>query len=146
MGPPSGEEAGPLGAPDLWPKWESEEEKAGLVRALPSGPQPKPRSGPSPSAGTQQPSSVSGANAGPRGGHGPTAVPCRLLPALGALGRLHFTNVKGTIASLVFTVCNGIGIGEFKDTLSINATNIKHFRNCTSISGDLHILPVAFRG
>eukprot|EP00070_Physeter_catodon_P039179 XP_028346073.1 epidermal growth factor receptor isoform X4 [Physeter catodon] len=43
-------------------------------------------------------------------------------------------------------VCNGIGIGEFKDTLSINATNIKHFRNCTSISGDLHILPVAFRG
>ncbi|XP_004839898.1 epidermal growth factor receptor isoform X1 [Heterocephalus glaber] len=43
-------------------------------------------------------------------------------------------------------VCNGIGIGEFKDTLSINATNIKHFRNCTAISGDLHILPVAFRG
>uniref|UniRef100_A0A452TVJ1 Receptor protein-tyrosine kinase n=1 Tax=Ursus maritimus TaxID=29073 RepID=A0A452TVJ1_URSMA len=39
-------------------------------------------------------------------------------------------------------VCNGIGIGEFKDTLSINATNIKHFKNCTSISGDLHILPV----
>nr|3P0Y_A Chain A, Epidermal growth factor receptor [Homo sapiens] len=43
-------------------------------------------------------------------------------------------------------VCNGIGIGEFKDSLSINATNIKHFKNCTSISGDLHILPVAFRG
>ncbi|XP_036897009.1 epidermal growth factor receptor isoform X3 [Sturnira hondurensis] len=43
-------------------------------------------------------------------------------------------------------VCNGIGTGEFKDTLSINATNIKYFRNCTSISGDLHILPVAFRG
>ncbi|KAG8522346.1 Epidermal growth factor receptor [Galemys pyrenaicus] len=43
-------------------------------------------------------------------------------------------------------VCNGIGIGEFKDTLSINATNIKHFKNCTTISGDLHILPVAFKG
>uniref|UniRef100_A0A8C6RJX8 receptor protein-tyrosine kinase n=1 Tax=Nannospalax galili TaxID=1026970 RepID=A0A8C6RJX8_NANGA len=43
-------------------------------------------------------------------------------------------------------VCNGIGIGEFKDTLSINATNIKHFKNCTAISGDLHILPVAFKG
>nr|KAF6469320.1 epidermal growth factor receptor [Molossus molossus] len=43
-------------------------------------------------------------------------------------------------------VCSGIGIGEFKDTLSINATNIKHFRNCTTISGDLHILPVAFKG
>lgn len=43
-------------------------------------------------------------------------------------------------------VCNGIGIGEFKDTLSINATNIRHFRNCTTISGDLHILPVAFKG
>jgi L1 cell adhesion molecule len=46
----------------------------------------------------------------------------------------------------LLTVCNGIGIGEFKDTLSINATNIKHFKNCTAISGDLHILPVAFRG
>ncbi|XP_055993907.1 epidermal growth factor receptor isoform X2 [Sorex fumeus] len=43
-------------------------------------------------------------------------------------------------------VCNGIGIGEFKGTLSINATNIKHFKNCTTISGDLHILPVAFKG
>ncbi|XP_015415172.1 PREDICTED: epidermal growth factor receptor [Myotis davidii] len=43
-------------------------------------------------------------------------------------------------------VCNGIGIGEFRDTLSINATNIRHFRNCTTISGDLHILPVAFKG
>ncbi|KAL1790884.1 epidermal growth factor receptor, partial [Sigmodon hispidus] len=43
-------------------------------------------------------------------------------------------------------VCNGIGIGEFKDTLSINATNIKHFKYCTAISGDLHILPVAFKG
>lgn len=43
-------------------------------------------------------------------------------------------------------MCNGIGIGEFRDTLSINATNIRHFRNCTTISGDLHILPVAFKG
>lgn len=43
-------------------------------------------------------------------------------------------------------VCSGIGIGEFKDTLSINATNIKHFKYCTAISGDLHILPVAFKG
>ncbi|XP_020836941.1 epidermal growth factor receptor isoform X1 [Phascolarctos cinereus] len=43
-------------------------------------------------------------------------------------------------------VCNGIGIGEFKDVLSINATNIKQFQNCTTISGDLHILPVAFKG
>ncbi|XP_045443143.1 epidermal growth factor receptor isoform X2 [Pipistrellus kuhlii] len=43
-------------------------------------------------------------------------------------------------------VCNGIGIGEFKDALSINATNIRHFQNCTTISGDLHVLPVAFKG
>ncbi|KAM9101103.1 epidermal growth factor receptor [Sarcophilus harrisii] len=43
-------------------------------------------------------------------------------------------------------VCNGIGIGEFKDVLSINATNIKQFENCTTISGDLLILPVAFKG
>ncbi|XP_028917874.1 epidermal growth factor receptor isoform X1 [Ornithorhynchus anatinus] len=43
-------------------------------------------------------------------------------------------------------VCTGIGTGEFKDVLSINATNIKRFQNCTKINGDLHILPVAFKG
>lgn len=64
----------------------------------------------------------------------------------GALAILNSAYVKGINISFNFTVCNGIGIGEFKDTLSINATNIKHFKNCTSISGDLHILPVAFRG
>uniref|UniRef100_A0A452TVU4 Receptor protein-tyrosine kinase n=1 Tax=Ursus maritimus TaxID=29073 RepID=A0A452TVU4_URSMA len=57
---------------------------------------------------------------------------------------LTSTYVNGINISLISTVCNGIGIGEFKDTLSINATNIKHFKNCTSISGDLHILPVTF--
>lgn len=70
-----------------------------------------------------------------------------LLPRVcGTLALLNSTNANGVNISLLFTVCNGIGIGEFKDTLSINATNIKHFKNCTSISGDIHILPVAFKG
>lgn len=76
----------------------------------------------------------------------PTAVSCLLPSACGTLAILNSTNASEINTSLTFTVCNGIGIGEFKDTLSINATNIKHFRNCTSISGDLHILPVAFKG
>lgn len=74
------------------------------------------------------------------------AVSCLLPSACGTLAILNSTNASEINTSLTFTVCNGIGIGEFKDTLSINATNIKHFRNCTSISGDLHILPVAFKG
>lgn len=44
------------------------------------------------------------------------------------------------------TVCNGIGIGELKGILSINATNIDSFKNCTKINGDVSILPVAFLG
>ncbi|XP_071592305.1 epidermal growth factor receptor isoform X1 [Heliangelus exortis] len=43
-------------------------------------------------------------------------------------------------------VCNGIGIGELKGILSINATNIDSFKNCTKINGDVSILPVAFLG
>lgn len=43
-------------------------------------------------------------------------------------------------------MCNGIGIGELKGILSINATNIDSFKNCTKINGDVSILPVAFLG
>ncbi|XP_075777832.1 epidermal growth factor receptor isoform X1 [Pelodiscus sinensis] len=43
-------------------------------------------------------------------------------------------------------VCNGIGIGELKGVLSINATNIDSFKNCTKINGDVSILPVSFLG
>jgi len=50
-----------------------------------------------------------------------------------------------TFVSLL-TVCNGIGIGELKGILSINATNIDSFKNCTKINGDVSILPVAFLG
>lgn len=46
----------------------------------------------------------------------------------------------------ILTVCNGIGIGELKGILSINATNIDSFKNCTKINGDVSILPVAFLG
>lgn len=43
-------------------------------------------------------------------------------------------------------VCNGIGIGEFKDIFFINVINIKYFKNCIFISGDFYILLVVFRG
>ncbi|MGH0120802.1 UNVERIFIED_CONTAM: hypothetical protein FKN15_065138 [Acipenser sinensis] len=37
-------------------------------------------------------------------------------------------------------------MGNLKDVLSINATNIDSFRDCTTINGDVSILPVAFIG
>uniref|UniRef100_A0A3Q3X0G2 Receptor protein-tyrosine kinase n=1 Tax=Mola mola TaxID=94237 RepID=A0A3Q3X0G2_MOLML len=37
-------------------------------------------------------------------------------------------------------VCNGLGTGELTHTLSINATNIESFRNCTKINALLHKL------
>ncbi|XP_075442878.1 epidermal growth factor receptor [Ascaphus truei] len=43
-------------------------------------------------------------------------------------------------------ICNGIGAGELKDVLSINASNIDYFQNCTKVHGDLSILPVAGLG
>ncbi|XP_058869921.1 epidermal growth factor receptor-like isoform X2 [Acipenser ruthenus] len=42
--------------------------------------------------------------------------------------------------------CSGLGMGNLKDVLSINATNIDSFRDCTTINGDVSILPVAFTG
>ncbi|MBN3324666.1 EGFR factor, partial [Atractosteus spatula] len=42
--------------------------------------------------------------------------------------------------------CNGLGMGNLVNVLSINASNIDSFRNCTKINGDVSILPVAFRG
>ncbi|KAM4705113.1 epidermal growth factor receptor [Rhinophrynus dorsalis] len=43
-------------------------------------------------------------------------------------------------------VCNGIGMGELKHTLSINGSNIDSFRNCTKVHGSISILPVAKYG
>ncbi|XP_041101234.1 epidermal growth factor receptor-like isoform X1 [Polyodon spathula] len=42
--------------------------------------------------------------------------------------------------------CNGLGMGNLKDALSINATNIDSFKDCTTINGDVSILPVTFAG
>ncbi|XP_041103965.1 epidermal growth factor receptor-like [Polyodon spathula] len=42
--------------------------------------------------------------------------------------------------------CSGLGMGTLKDVLSINATNIESFRDCTTINGDISILPVTFNG
>lgn len=56
----------------------------------------------------------------------------------------HFLPPNFCISLLI--VCNGIGIGELKGILSINATNIDSFKNCTKINGDVSILPVAFLG
>lgn len=69
------------------------------------------------------------------------APPC-LYPAMW----LGFTFVPPNFCVSPLTVCNGIGIGDLKGILSINATNIDSFKNCTKINGDVSILPVAFLG
>ncbi|XP_062985360.1 epidermal growth factor receptor [Elgaria multicarinata webbii] len=43
-------------------------------------------------------------------------------------------------------VCGGIGIGDFKGVLAVNASNIDYFKNCTTINGDLTFLKVSFSG
>ncbi|XP_067219954.1 epidermal growth factor receptor isoform X4 [Chanodichthys erythropterus] len=43
-------------------------------------------------------------------------------------------------------VCNGLGMGPLTNVLSINASNIDSFENCTKISGGVTILPTTFRG
>ncbi|XP_053570529.1 epidermal growth factor receptor isoform X2 [Bombina bombina] len=43
-------------------------------------------------------------------------------------------------------VCSGIGNGILKNVVSVNASNIHLFENCTKINGDLSILAVAGRG
>ncbi|XP_061442815.1 epidermal growth factor receptor isoform X2 [Rhineura floridana] len=43
-------------------------------------------------------------------------------------------------------VCSGIGTGELKGVLAVNASNIDYFKNCTMISGDLAFLKVSFLG
>ncbi|KAG9355864.1 hypothetical protein JZ751_000706 [Albula glossodonta] len=42
--------------------------------------------------------------------------------------------------------CNGLGMGNLTNVLSINASNIDSFVNCTKINGDVSILPTTFRG
>ncbi|XP_053116593.1 epidermal growth factor receptor isoform X2 [Hemicordylus capensis] len=43
-------------------------------------------------------------------------------------------------------VCSGIGTGELKGVLAVNASNIDYFKNCTTINGDLIFLKVTFLG
>ncbi|XP_072858658.2 epidermal growth factor receptor isoform X1 [Pogona vitticeps] len=43
-------------------------------------------------------------------------------------------------------VCSGIGTGELKGALAVNASNIDYFKNCTTINGDLLFLKVTFSG
>ncbi|XP_053570531.1 epidermal growth factor receptor [Bombina bombina] len=43
-------------------------------------------------------------------------------------------------------VCDGIGTGMLRNVLSLNASNIDMFKNCTKINGDLRILIVAGDG
>ncbi|CAG07098.1 unnamed protein product, partial [Tetraodon nigroviridis] len=43
-------------------------------------------------------------------------------------------------------VCNGLGTGELANTISINATNIESFRNCTKINGNINIIRTSFDG
>ncbi|XP_077050866.1 epidermal growth factor receptor isoform X2 [Siphateles boraxobius] len=43
-------------------------------------------------------------------------------------------------------VCNGLGMGPLTNVLSINASNIDSFENCTKISGDVAILTTTLNG
>ncbi|XP_042284525.1 epidermal growth factor receptor [Thunnus thynnus] len=43
-------------------------------------------------------------------------------------------------------VCNGLGSGELIHTLSINATNIASFKNCTKLNGHIAIIQTSFKG
>ncbi|XP_043919333.1 epidermal growth factor receptor-like [Protopterus annectens] len=42
--------------------------------------------------------------------------------------------------------CNGIGMGSLLGVLSINASNIDTFENCTKVNGDIIILQTTFTG
>lgn len=43
-------------------------------------------------------------------------------------------------------VCNGLGMGELANVISINASNIDSFINCTKINGHITIMQTTFRG
>uniref|UniRef100_A0A673BM84 Receptor protein-tyrosine kinase n=1 Tax=Sphaeramia orbicularis TaxID=375764 RepID=A0A673BM84_9TELE len=43
-------------------------------------------------------------------------------------------------------VCNGLGMGDLVHTLSINATNIDSFKNCTKINGNIAIIHTSIYG
>uniref|UniRef100_A0A1A8CXK3 Receptor protein-tyrosine kinase n=1 Tax=Nothobranchius kadleci TaxID=1051664 RepID=A0A1A8CXK3_NOTKA len=43
-------------------------------------------------------------------------------------------------------VCNGIGSGELTHALSINATNIGSFKNCTKINGNIALIHTSIHG
>uniref|UniRef100_A0A7N8YG17 receptor protein-tyrosine kinase n=1 Tax=Mastacembelus armatus TaxID=205130 RepID=A0A7N8YG17_9TELE len=43
-------------------------------------------------------------------------------------------------------VCNGLGTGDLTHTLSINATNIGSFKNCTKINGNIAIIHTSIYG
>ncbi|XP_072858661.2 epidermal growth factor receptor-like [Pogona vitticeps] len=43
-------------------------------------------------------------------------------------------------------VCSGIGTGELKGAMAVNASNIDYFKNCTTINGDLLFLKPTFSG
>ncbi|TWW73767.1 Epidermal growth factor receptor [Takifugu flavidus] len=43
-------------------------------------------------------------------------------------------------------LCNGLGTGELTNTMSINATNIESFRNCTKINGNIAIIRTSIHG
>ncbi|XP_051970903.1 epidermal growth factor receptor-like isoform X1 [Xyrauchen texanus] len=43
-------------------------------------------------------------------------------------------------------VCNGLGMGALANVMSINATNIDSFINCTKINGHIKIMQTTFQG
>lgn len=58
----------------------------------------------------------------------------------------YFLLLLTSIFLNVFLVCNGLGIGELAHVLSINATNIGSFENCTKINGNIAIIYTSING
>ena len=55
-------------------------------------------------------------------------------------------NINHSFSPRLYTVCNGLGMGRLADVMTINATNIDSFKNCTKINGDISILETSLNG
>lgn len=55
-------------------------------------------------------------------------------------------SISTSVFLLLSAVCNGLGTGELTNTMSINATNIESFRNCTKINGNIGIIRTSIHG
>jgi hypothetical protein len=64
----------------------------------------------------------------------------------------RITTVNKAVSVCVFSVllppaaCDGVGVGSLQGAISINASNIESFRNCTKINGGVPLNAITFSG